>query len=97
MKTSSDETEKTLSSLDNLVRANNNPFLFAKIQHRMQANQTQVSVHKAWQVIGMSLAMILLVLNMLTLWNSINPKTVQSGLDLGTELGVNSEVISIYE
>lgn len=97
MKTSSDEIDKTLSSLDDLARANDNPFLFAKIQQRMQANQTQGAIPKVWQVVGVSLAMILLVLNMLTLWNNLNTKAVQSGSDLGTELGINSGIISIYE
>jgi hypothetical protein len=97
MKTSSDEIDKTLSSLDDLARANDNPFLFAKIQYRMQANANARSYPKSLANVGVSLAMILLVLNMLTLWNNLNTKAVQSGSDLGTELGINSGIISIYE
>jgi hypothetical protein len=47
MKTSSDEIDKTLSSLDDLARANDNPFLFAKIQQRMQANANARSYPKS--------------------------------------------------
>jgi len=97
MKRASDKIEKTLSSLDDLARAQDNPFLFAKIQHRMQSNQTQTSAQKAWQVIGLSLTMILLVLNIFTFWNHFNTKNEQSDLDLSTELGINSGVKSIYE
>ena len=71
--------EETLNSLDDLQRAEANPFLAAKIRHRLQEETHKPEVPAQWSWRLALVMIVFAVLNLITIQRLIKEKEENSG------------------